>query len=174
MKKDRRASSASRPILAFLARCVLYWGIALVVVSRVGAIEEAGIDLTLRTLQLVFGVFGQSVARHGASLVALGTSVQIVSECSPHLPFLIYAAVILAFPATWRERLIGLALGAAVIHVFNTARIITLMAVLSRRTEWFDFMHVYLWQTGTILIVFLTFALWIRVLGRARKAARPA
>jgi exosortase/archaeosortase family protein len=82
------------------------------------------------------------------------------------MPFLIFAGVILAFPATWRQRAIGLLLGAATIHAFNTIRIMTLVWVLAWRRPWFDFIHVYLWQTGTILMVFATFALWSSFLTR--------
>jgi exosortase/archaeosortase family protein len=174
VKKPRRVATHQKPVLFFLVRCLVYWGIALLLVSKVPAVEEAGIDLTLRTLQGVLALFHQQVERHGSSLFAGGTSVDIVSECSPHMPFLIFAAVILAFPASWRQRLTGLGLGAVVIHVFNTIRILTLIWVLSARREWFEFIHVYLWQTGTIVIVFVTFALWIGALGRGRKAAQAA
>lgn len=174
MKKRQRAVSTHRPVILFLVRCLIYWGAALLLVSKVPAVEEAGINLTLRTLQLTLGTFHQRVERHDQSLFAGGTSVEIVSECSPHMPFLIFAAVVLAFPATWRQRLLGLLLGFAVIHVFNTIRILTLIWVLAARRDWFEFIHVYLWQTGTILIVFATFALWIGALGRRRKATLEA
>ena len=69
----------------------------------------------------------------------------------------------------------ALLLGALVIHVFNTLRILTLIWVLAWRASWFDFAHVYLWQTGTVLIVFLTFALWLRaVTGRREDTGEPA
>ena len=174
MKKPRRAAPTHKPVILFLVRCLVYWGIALLLVSKVPAVEEAGIDLTLRTLQGTLGLFHGHVERHGSSLFAAGTSVEIVSECSPHMPFLIFAAVILAFPATWRQRLVGLLLGAVVIHVFNTVRILTLIWVLAARRDWFEFIHVYLWQTGTIIIVFVTFALWLGAVSRGRKAPQPA
>lgn len=159
--------------MAFLVKCLVLWGAALVLVSRVPAVERAGIDLTVATLQGVYRVLGQRIERAGTSLFTGAASVEIVSECSPHLPFLIFAAVVLAFPATWRQRLAGLALGALVIHAFNTIRIVSLIWVLEARREWFEFVHVYLWQTGTILIVFATFAIWLAVLGR-RRAPAPA
>lgn len=172
-KADKRTPPNRRPVLMFLLRCLVYWGLALLVVSRVPAVEEAGVNFTLGTLQLVYGAFGRNVVRHGSSLSVGGAGIEIVSECSPHMAFLIFAAVILAFPSTWRQRLVGLALGAIVIHLFNTVRIVTLIWVLSARREWFDFIHVYLWQTGTILIVFATFAMWLGALGRRRGATAP-
>lgn len=152
-------------------KCLLFWAAALLLVSRVPQVEHAGVNLTLSTLQAVMGVFHQKVDRMGSTLFAAGTSVEIVSECSPHMPYLIFAAVVLAFPATWRQRLLGLLLGAVVIYVFNTVRIISLIYVLAWKRAWFDFVHVYLWQTGTIVIVFATFALWISALQRRPKPA---
>lgn len=171
-KPQRTTGSPRKPVVLFLVRCLVYWAAALLLVSRVPAIEEGGIELTLRTLQFAYGAFGQQVHRTGSALYAGGASVEIVSDCSPHMAFLIFAAVVLAFPASWRQRLLGLVLGAAVIHAFNTIRILTLIWVLAVKRSWFDFIHVYLWQTGTILIVFVTFAIWIALLGR-RRAPEP-
>lgn len=162
-------------MLGFLGRCLLYWTIALVLVSRVPAIEEAGIRTTVATVERVFSWTGREVHRVGNALMAGAASVEIVADCSPHIPYLIFAAVVLAFPSSWRQRLFGLAFGAVVIHLFNTARILALMWVLIVRREWFEFAHVYLWQTGTILVLFGTFALWLRMMGRRtpRTTAAP-
>jgi exosortase/archaeosortase family protein len=169
-RSSARAAAGHRPVLVFLGKCLAYWGVALLLVSRVKAIEEAGISLTLGTLQLVMKLFHQQVERSGNMLYAGGASVEIVSDCSPHMPYLIFAGVVLAFPATWRQRLMGLVFGAVVIHAFNTIRILALIGILSWRRSWFEFAHIYLWQTGTIVVVFVTFALWLRALGRT---ARP-
>jgi exosortase H (IPTLxxWG-CTERM-specific) len=158
----RPATQARRAMLGFLVRCLVYWGAALALVSRVPAVDSAGVSLTVRTLQLVLGLFRLPVQREGSALYVANTSVQIVSDCSPHMAFLIYAAVVLAFPASWRQRLLGLAAGAVVIHLFNTVRILALIGILAWKRDWFEFAHVYLWQTGTVIAVFATFALWLR------------
>jgi len=154
--------SVNRPVVVFLLKCLVFWAVALLLVSRVPVVERAGIELTVASLQGACKVVNQEVQRHGNAIFAVGTSVEIVSDCSPHMPYLIFAAVILAFPSSWKQRLLGLLFGAVVIHVFNVVRIITLILILAWKRQWFDFAHVYLWQTGTILIVFITFALWIR------------
>lgn len=168
MKKvgKRATASSQRPGVVFLVKCLAYWASALLLVSRFSFVEEWGVNLTLFTLQKTMGLFGQHIERAGSALYTRNASIEIVSECSPHMPFLIFAGVILAFPATWRQRAIGLLLGAATIHAFNTIRIMTLVWVLAWRRPWFDFIHVYLWQTGTILMVFATFALWSSFLTR--------
>jgi len=162
MRKAQSDSLSRRAVLVFLLRCAVYWGVALALVSRVPAVDRAGVSLTVHTLQFVLALFRFHVQQIDSSLFVGGTSVQIVSDCSPHMPFLIYAAVVLAFPATWRQRVIGLIGGAVAIHVFNILRILTLIAILARKRDWFEFAHVYLWQTGTVFAVFATFALWLR------------
>jgi len=170
----KKAPANNRPVIVFLVKCLVFWGVALLLVSRVPAVENAGIRLTIASLQGVFGLLGQAVMRQGDAIYALGTSVQIVADCSPHMPFLIFAAVILAFPSSWRQRGLGLLLGAIAIHVFNVIRIVTLIWILSVKYAWFEFAHVYLWQTGTILMVFVTFALWIRTLAPRAKPPETA
>ena len=172
MRSDRRRTvGPGNPVALFLLKCLAYWTVALWLVARLPWVEEWGVGLTLGTLQQVLGVLHQPVTRTGSALSTAGASVEIVSDCSPHMPFLIFAAVVLAFPASWRQRAIGLALGAVIIHTFNTVRILTLIWILTWRRSWFEFAHVYLWQTGTILIVFATFALWITALSRRPKPA---
>jgi len=172
-KQGRRpVQSIQRPVVVFLIKCVVFWGIALLLVSRVPAVERAGIEVTVASLQATLNLVHQNVERHGNAIFAAGTSVEIVSDCSPHMPYLIFAAVILAFPSSWKQRLLGLLFGAVVIHAFNVVRIITLIWILAWKRQWFNFAHVYLWQTGTILIVFATFARWIRTVSvRPRPAS---
>jgi hypothetical protein len=67
--------------------------------------------------------------------------------------------------------MVGLALGAVAIHLFNTARILALYAVLAVRPGLFEFAHVYLWQIGTIVAVLAAFALWLAWIGRRAQAA---
>ena len=173
MSRKPKTNSRS-PVLRFLALCVAYWGVALLVLSRFPGVERFGIAITVATIEKAFQLTRQEVRRVGDSIYAGGQGVSIVSDCSPHIPYLIFAAVVLAFPSGWRQRALGLLFGAIVIHLFNTVRIIALIQILIWRPAWFDFAHVYLWQTGTVLVLFATFALWLRWIGPAAPARKPA
>jgi hypothetical protein len=48
--------------------------------------------------------------------------------------------------------------------VYNLARILALALVLRFHPTWFEFVHVYLWQTLTLLVVLAMFVSWIRLL----------
>src|SRR5262245_29363091 len=108
-KPARKNLSASRrPVLMFLIKCLVFWGVALWIVSRFSFGEDTGVNLTVATVKTAVGLTGQRVFRSGSALTVGGSSVEIVADCSPHMPFLIFAAVILAFPSSWRQRLLGL------------------------------------------------------------------
>ena len=154
-----------------LAACVGYWGAALLLVSRFPRIEAAGVRITMLSVRAVLAGLGRHVERIGDSLSVGRTSIQIGSDCSPHLPYLIFAGGVLAIPATRRQRAIGLVLGAVAIHLFNVARILTLMGVLAVRPGWFDFVHVYLWQVGTIVAVVAAFTSWLSWTARPARTA---
>jgi exosortase/archaeosortase family protein len=153
---------ASNPLLRFLLLCVLYWALALAAISFFPGIEATAIEITLATLQASFGAAGIEVTRLGDTLVAGGAGVRIVADCSPHMPWLLFTGAVLAFPAPWSRRLAGLVAGIVAIHVFNVMRIAGLIGVLIRWPRWFDFAHVYLWQTGTVFMIVLCFLVWLR------------
>jgi exosortase/archaeosortase family protein len=158
----RDLSSIARIALA----CAAFWGAALWLVSRVPAVEAAGIRLTTASVRALLALTGMRVEQIGHVLTAGGTGIEIAPDCSPHLPYLIFAGAVIASPATWRQRLAGLAAGALALHAFNVARILVLFAVLASRSAWFDFAHVYLWQVGTIVAVLAAFLLWLEWTGR--------
>jgi exosortase/archaeosortase family protein len=72
---------------------------------------------------------------------------------------------ILAFPATWRQKLVGGALGFALITAVNTLRIGTLSLVVDNR-DLFQLLHVYLWPAVIIVIAAGYVFLWMARAGR--------
>jgi exosortase/archaeosortase family protein len=149
-----------------VAACLAYWGLALWLVSAVPAIETFGIRVTMATVRGMLTLIGLATTRVGDTLIHGHTAIDIASDCSPHLPYLILAGAILAYPAAWRDRVLGLLAGAVLVHAFNTLRILALFFILLTRPEWFEVAHTYLWQIGTILVVFGSFAVWLRWVGR--------
>src|SRR5262249_12608972 len=106
---------------------------------------------------------------------------QIVSDCTPLMPTVLLASAILAFPATWRWKALGLAAGAGALWAYNLTRVLALFVVKARWPQAFDFVHVYVWQSATLLVVFLLFrgwmgarARWQRFRNRGRRVEMPA
>jgi exosortase/archaeosortase family protein len=170
-RKPRRRERTNAPVVRLILLSLGFWAAALWLVSRVPGIEAFGIRVTILSVRAVLALTGAHVEQLGQILFVGKTSVTISPDCSPHLPYLIFAGGLLATPATWRQRVIGLLIGALMIHVFNVARILALVAVLTTHHEWFEFTHVYLWQIGTIVVVLAAFVLWLEWTRRPARAA---
>lgn len=73
--------------------------------------------------------------------------------------FLIAAAV-LAFPGTWRYKIIGLFAGTALVYVLNVMRLVGLYFVAAGQPAWFLPLHTYFVPTLLIVIISLFFMTW--------------
>jgi len=160
-KPPRRAEV--RAVLGFLARFAGGWISILMLLAFVPAIEHWAVRNTISSLLFITRLFRLGSSTGGASVTIGGVSIEIVPDCTPLMPTAALWIAIAAFPAPWRWRLAGLAAGAFVLWLYNLARILALIPVLEHRPQLFDFIHVYLWQTVTLLVVFALFLLWLRL-----------
>ena len=107
--------------------------------------------------------------------VELPTStVYIGGECSGADAMCILAAAVLAYPAGWRRRLAGVAIGAAVTTAVNAVRVVSHCWVAFRSQPTAEWLHLYVWPPLLILAAVLTFVLWVELLATARPRRRPA
>ena len=91
-----------------------------------------------------------------------GAGVEIRAGCNGVEPMIFLTAAMLAYPALWKERLIGLLLGYLAIQAMNIVRIISLFYLLQWDQQWFDWFHLYVWQVLIFLDMLMAFVLWIR------------
>ena len=73
-------------------------------------------------------------------------------------------AAVIAFPSTWKQKLVGVVLGNLWLQAWNVTRIATLVVVGGVNRDWFHPTHVYVWPTLLIAIclgTWLTWANWI-------------
>jgi exosortase H (IPTLxxWG-CTERM-specific) len=103
-------------------------------------------------------LFFDRVTQHGINVTLDGFAVQVIVECTGLFEAVILVSAVLAYKATWRERGIGIALGVGILYLLNITRIAFLLIVGRYAPQFFDFAHVYFWQS--LLIVFIT-AIWI-------------
>lgn len=93
--------------------------------------------------------------------------VNIYTGCNGVLATSIYVSAVLAFPAGWRARAIGVALGIPAIQVINMARILSLYYIGVFWPRLFRAAHGYVWQS---IVIFLSMVVWIYW---AERFARP-
>ncbi|MGZ5476778.1 MAG: exosortase H [Thermoanaerobaculia bacterium] len=89
-------------------------------------------------------------------------AVDIHNGCNGVEATMFIVAAVLAFPATWARRLIGVAIGAALIQVANLLRVVTLFLIGCHRRAWFDTFHLAVWQTAIFAVAVGFFIVWSR------------
>jgi exosortase H (IPTLxxWG-CTERM-specific) len=97
-----------------------------------------------------------------------GFAVEIKNNCNAIYEVGMYTAAVWAYPASWRERLLGTLVGAGVLYIVNFLRILTLLTVGLWYRSWFDATHLYAWQLVFLLVVG---ACWITWVSRIRPVA---
>ncbi len=109
----------------------------------------------------ILGIFSGSVTCTDRYVSFSGFRVEIIDECTGLLEMVIFLAAVLAFPTTWRKKLIGIAGGLPAIYVFNVMRMIFLLIAGASSKSLFEFMHLYFWQVTLILIIATIWLGWL-------------
>ena len=87
--------------------------------------------------------------------------VHINFECTGVYVLLILFVFLLAYPASWRSRLLGAGLGVVALELLNVFRIAVLVRVAELQPALFDYMHEYVWQ-GLFLVLTVAYAMtWV-------------
>jgi exosortase H (IPTLxxWG-CTERM-specific) len=111
-----------------------------------------------------------NVIRDGAS----GFGVRIERGCNGVEALIILFAAIFAFPAPFRNKLIGFAIGFVAIQALNLVRIISLFYLGQWNQVAFEWFHLYLWQALIILDALVVWLVWLRTLPRTPAPGQPA
>jgi len=103
-----------------------------------------------------------------------GFAVAIEAGCNGVEALLVLAAAMLAFPAPWRMKLLGLAIGAVAIQALNVVRVISLYYIGQWNALAFEWAHLYAWQALIMLDALIVWLLWLRLLPRNPPALATA
>jgi exosortase H (IPTLxxWG-CTERM-specific) len=96
-----------------------------------------------------------------------GFAISIERGCNGVEAVIILVSAMLAFPAPWKNKLTGMAIGFLAIQSLNLVRIISLFYLGQWNRMWFDWFHLYLWQALIVLDALVVFLVWLRYLPRA-------
>lgn len=90
-----------------------------------------------------------------------GLTININYECTGAYVLLILVTFLLAYPARWRARLVGMGIGVAALTALNVVRIAVLIRVAEIRPDLFGYFHEYVWQ-GVFLVLVIIYAMaWV-------------
>ena len=111
-----------------------------------------------------------------------GFAVSIEAGCNGVEATIVLVAAMLAFPAPWKNKVIGLIAGILAVQGLNIVRIISLFYLGQWNYSVFEWAHLYVWQALIMLDVLIVWLLWVRTLpkiegsdrGRPPPASAPA
>ena len=103
-----------------------------------------------------------------------GFAVSIEAGCNGVEATIVLLAAILAFPAPWRSKVIGLVVGVLAVQGLNIVRVISLFYLGQWDREWFEWAHLYIWQALIMLDVLIVWLVWVRTLPRSEDPGPPS
>jgi len=98
-----------------------------------------------------------------------GFGVRIERGCNGLEAVIILFSAIFAFPAPFKNKLIGFVAGLFAIQLLNLVRIISLYYLGQWNYTAFEWFHLYLWQALIILDALVVWIIWLRTLPAPRQ-----
>jgi exosortase H (IPTLxxWG-CTERM-specific) len=114
-----------------------------------------------RMTAFVLRAFDSSVHVAGNDIVGR-TSLTVAKNCDAMDVTLLFAAAIVAFPARWSRRLVGIGAGVAALAAVNVLRIASLYFVDLRWPSAFETIHAEVWPLALVALAAGGFLVWSR------------
>ncbi len=96
-----------------------------------------------------------------------GFAISVEAGCNGLEALIILVAAMLAFPAPWRHKILGILVGAGAVQALNLVRVISLFYIGQWNLAVFNWMHLYAWQALIMLDVLLVWIFWIRAMPKS-------
>jgi exosortase H (IPTLxxWG-CTERM-specific) len=153
----------ARFFILFVALLALLFGLELTPWAQTWFVEPwtnalAAISSSLVTL------FDSHVVTVGKVIRSTSNNfaVSIEAGCNGVEATLVLIAAMLAFPAPWKHRLLGLVAGVLAVQFLNVLRVISLFYLGQWNRQMFEWAHLYVWQALIMLDVLVVWLIWVR------------
>lgn len=124
---------------------------------------------------IALDLVGQDITKQGTILRNERFAVNIRNGCNGVETMIIFLAAVLAFPASWKAKVSGLAIGIVAIQAVNLVRVVALFLTGAYFPEFFDSSHTVVWQTIVIAAGVFLWIFWAdRFAAPRREASEPA
>ena len=120
--------------------------------------------LIARMSGFLLGLIGEDITIKGVILSSPRFTVTIYNGCNGLITSLIFISGVLAFPARWRAKVIGVVGGLISIQIINLIRIISLFYIGIYLPQFFNQSHIFIWQSIVILAGVSLWVFWAHTL----------
>lgn len=169
----------SREEIRFPAR-FLAWSLGLWLLAVWGFFSPSVGALRSGTVLLVVGgsrLTGLSAEPSASGVVAFGGGsfhYWVTDACTAWGAALLYASAVLAYPASWRLRARGLAVGLPLVFALNVVRLVSMAWLGFLWPARFEEVHGFWWQGFVILAIGLGWLAWARNAEAQRRGSATA
>ena len=102
-----------------------------------------------------------------------GFAVSIEAGCNGVEATLVLLAAMLAFPAPWKHKVVGLVIGILAVQLLNILRVVSLFYLGQWNYDVFEWAHLYVWQALIMLDVLVVWLIWVRRVPRIDDSRDP-
>ena len=102
-----------------------------------------------------------------------GFAVSIEAGCNGVEATLVLLAAMLAYPAPWKYKVVGLVVGILAVQLLNILRVISLFYLGQWNYDVFEWAHLYVWQALIMLDVLVVWLIWVRRVPYLSRAGEP-
>ena len=156
-----------RFFVLFVVLQAALFGLELTPVAQTWFVEPWTVALAHLSTNLVT-LFDHNVVASGRIIRSTtnGFAVSIEAGCNGIEATIVLLAAMLAYPAPWKRKLVGLAAGTLAVQGLNVVRVISLFYLGQWNRHWFEWAHLYVWQALIMLDVLIVWLVWVRTLPR--------
>jgi exosortase H (IPTLxxWG-CTERM-specific) len=175
-KKNSSSTSSGVSIKRFAVTYLLLMGVFFFVIGFVPL--QKFIDVNggytrgvVAATSKVLAVLSVPSTSSGSIIRLPSIALDVKFGCNGLEAVMIYSVAVLAFPSSWKRRLIGIAAGFAVLQLVNILRIAGLAYAGVHFPNLFEYIHIYIAQGIMIAVALGVFFIY---LGYANSHAEPA
>ncbi|MFH0994350.1 MAG: exosortase H [Pseudomonadota bacterium] len=119
----------------------------------------------------LLSVIGIASTCRGSIIELFSISLDVKFGCNGLEAVMIYSVAVIAFPASWKKKLIGIAAGFVVIQIVNILRIVGLAYFGVHARNLFEYIHTYIAQGMMIAISLGVFFIYLNYVKSTEKVA---
>ncbi|MCP4007054.1 MAG: hypothetical protein GY725_22975 [bacterium] len=125
-------------------------------------VQSTSLELNAWITAALLRSLGESAVAVGSTIQSPQFAVHVWGGCDAIEPFALLTSGILASPARWDSRIVGVLLGAVVLFALNQLRLVSLFLTGAYAPTLFESLHIEIWQGVFILFTISLWLAWAR------------
>ena len=122
----------------------------------------------------IASAFGVESHAAGTEVTSGQATLDVKQGCNGVHALLVLVSSILAFPASWGRRVVGVAAGTVALLGINLLRVVNLIVVARYFPDKLELFHIAIWQTLIVLVALMLFLAWGMLFASRRSPSAAA